>query len=92
MRRQHCAIVAVSMLAVGMAAREQASMQQKLQRAAADFDGVLGIAAKNLLTGEEIVWNADTRFPTASTIKTAVMIEAYHQAAEGKLSLASEYP
>ena len=31
--------------------------------------------------------NADTRFPTASTIKTAVMLEAHHQAAEGKLRL-----
>jgi len=27
------------------------------------------------------------RFPTASTIKTAVMVEAYHQAADGTLSL-----
>ncbi|HXG56049.1 MAG TPA: serine hydrolase [Vicinamibacterales bacterium] len=67
-------------------------MQQKLERAAADFDGVLGVAAKNLLTGEEILWNADMRFPTASTIKTAVMIEAYHQAAEGKLSLDDRVP
>lgn len=80
------------LLAAGMGAGEQASMQQKLERAAADFSGVIGVAAKNLLTGEEVVWNADTKFPTASTIKTAVMIEAYHQAAEGRLSLDARVP
>ncbi len=51
------------------------------------FKGTLGVAAKNLATGEEVLVNADARFPTASTIKTAVMVEAYHQAAEGKLPL-----
>lgn len=48
------------------------------------FDGVLGVAARNLDTGEELALNADTRFPTASLIKVAVMVEAYHQIAEGK--------
>lgn len=51
------------------------------------FQGVMGLAARNLATGEEIAVNADTRFPAASTIKLAVMLEAYHQAAEGKLPL-----
>ncbi len=51
------------------------------------FNGTMGVAAKNLATGEEVLVNADVRFPTASTIKTAVMVEAYHQAAEGKLPL-----
>ena len=32
-----------------------------------------------------------TRFPTASTIKTAVMLEAHHQAAEGRLPLDATY-
>jgi beta-lactamase class A len=31
--------------------------------------------------------NADLRFPTASVIKTAVMLEAWHQASEGALSM-----
>ncbi len=51
------------------------------------FDGVVGLAARNLETGEEIAVNADARFPTASAIKTAVMLEAWHQAAAGTLSL-----
>lgn len=58
-----------------------------LEAAIREFDGVAGLAARNLLTGEEIAINGDARFPTASAIKTAVMLEAYHQAAEGGVSL-----
>jgi len=65
-------------------------MQRQVDQAASEFSGLMGIAAKNLLTGEEVAHNADTRFPTASTIKTGVMLEAYHQAAEGKLPLDSK--
>jgi beta-lactamase class A len=56
------------------------------------FKGELGICAKNLRTGEEIAINADTRFPTASTIKIAVMLEVYHQVAEGTLALDTTIP
>ena len=56
------------------------------------FHGVIGVAAIDLETHEEIAINADLRFPTASTIKTAVMIEAYHQIAEGSLTLDTVLP
>ena len=49
------------------------------------FDGLLGVAAVHLGTGETIAVNADVRFPTASGIKTAVMVEAFHQMAGGRL-------
>lgn len=51
------------------------------------FDGEAGFHARNLLTGEELSVNADTRFPTASVIKTAVMLEAYQQDENGTLAL-----
>ena len=54
---------------------------------AREFDGEIGVYARNLHSGEELALNADDRFPTASTIKTAIMIEAYHQAAEGRIHL-----
>ncbi len=44
----------------------------------------MGIAVKNLGTGESFAVNGGTRFPTASLIKVAVMVEAYHQIAEEK--------
>jgi len=78
--------------AAGMDARRPAlsqptQMLEQVRSTVAAFKGVMGVAAKNLVTGEEVLVNADLRFPTASTIKTAVMVEAYHQAAEGKLPL-----
>jgi beta-lactamase class A len=51
------------------------------------FRGVMGVAAIDLRTGETIAVNADSRFPTASTIKTAVMVEAWQQVADGLLSM-----
>jgi beta-lactamase class A len=63
------------------------AMEQRIATLLKDFKGNMGVAAVDLVTGETIAVNADTRFPTASTIKTAVMVEAYHQAAEGALSL-----
>ena len=58
-----------------------------IHEAIAAFDGVVGLAVRNLDTGEEMAVNGDMRFPTASAIKTAVMIEAWHQASEGTLPI-----
>lgn len=66
--------------------RSRSQMQSQVAAIAASFHGQLGVAAVNLGTGETIAVNADTRFPTASTIKTAVMIEAWQQIAEGQLT------
>jgi beta-lactamase class A len=60
-------------------------IQERLERAVREFPGTLGVAAKNLDTGEGFAVNGDMRFPTASLIKLAVMVEVYHQIAEGKL-------
>ena len=69
----------------GVRSSEPAQALERIRSTVATFKGLMGVAAKNLGTGEEVLINADVRFPTASTIKTAVMVEAYHQAAEGKL-------
>jgi beta-lactamase class A len=50
------------------------------------FRGQMGVAAINLRSGETIAVNADQRFPTASTIKTAVMVETWQQIVDGQLS------
>jgi beta-lactamase class A len=60
-----------------------------IQAIARTFHGVLGVSAIDLSGSaprEIVAVNADLRFPTASTIKTAVMLEAYHQAAEHRLT------
>ncbi len=45
----------------------------------------MGIAVRDLETGEEIAVAGDRGFPTASLIKVAVMVEVYHQIAEGRI-------
>src|SRR5262245_47735533 len=56
------------------------------------FRGQMGVAAIDLRSGEVVAVNADARFPTASTIKTAVMVEAWHQIAEGRIALDTVVP
>lgn len=54
---------------------------------AARLDGEVGVFAKHLRTGETLALNADARFPTASVIKVAVLVEAFRRHADGSLPL-----
>jgi len=47
--------------------------------------GVLGVAAIDLNTGRTFLYNADTVFPTASTIKVPILIEMFRLARAGDL-------
>jgi beta-lactamase class A len=75
---------------VGLSALQSTGRDDALARVrtiAARFAGEIGVYAKHLGTGEIIELNADTRFPTASVIKVAIMVEAFDQAARGARSL-----
>lgn len=50
-------------------------------------DGVFAVAFKDLSSGEEVLINEHDTFHAASTMKTPVMIEAFKQAAAGKLAM-----
>ena len=56
-----------------------------------NLDGVLGVYILDLTTGNVIASNADETFPTASTIKIAILAELFHQAQQGKLNLNDIY-
>jgi len=43
------------------------------------FDGVMGVAILDLTNGQIVLHNADRVFPTASSIKIAVLVELYRQ-------------
>jgi len=68
---------------------------QKLEAAIREtdksLDGVLGVYVLDLTTGNSIASNADEVFPTASTIKIAILAELFHQAQQGKLNLNETY-
>src|SRR5215470_2087792 len=55
------------------------------------LDGVMGLAVKDLTSGETFFINADEIMPQASSIKIAVLANLYLQAQRGKLKLSDEY-
>src|SRR6266849_4952133 len=55
------------------------------------FDGVMGVAIVDLTDGRAILKNADRVFPTASSIKIAILLELYRQHEKGKAKLDDVY-
>lgn len=68
-----------------------AGANEALESAVAELAGrhtaTLGAAARNLQTGQFLLLDADTVFPTASVIKLPILVELLRQAAAGRLSL-----
>src|SRR5260370_26687110 len=54
------------------------------------FDGVMGVAIADLAGGQAILKNADRVFPTASSIKLAILWELYHQNQEVRTGVAGK--
>ena len=77
------------------AAEKQQALWQKLQEDIRTvdhgLDGVMGLAAKDLTSGETFFIHGDEIMPQASSIKIAVLANLYLQAQQGKLKLAEEY-
>jgi len=64
---------------------ELSSLQRKLDTICQGFHGRMGYCVKTLDDGKLISNRGDQRFPTASTIKTAIALEAIREIEEGKL-------
>jgi beta-lactamase class A len=60
-------------------------LKARLDQICLRFRGRLGYSLKRLTDGQSIDFRGDERFPSASTIKTAVALEAIRQVEEGKL-------
>ena len=67
-----------------------AGLDTRIRKEIAPFKGKVFIYAKNLDTGATYIYNGDERVRTASTIKIAVMIEAWARVAEGKVKWTDE--
>jgi len=67
------------------AATPSSAVETRIQARLASFRGSLGVYATHLGTGETIAVHPDTRFPTASLIKTGVMVEVFQQLEAGRL-------
>jgi beta-lactamase class A len=60
------------------------SLDQRVRREISAFKGKVALFARNLETGQEYSFSGDERVRTASTIKIAVMIEAFARVADGR--------
>jgi beta-lactamase class A len=65
-------------------------LDAQIRAEVAGFKGKVYLFAKNLDTGETYSYNGDERVRTASTIKIAIMIEAWARVAEGKAKWTDE--
>ena len=66
-------------------------LQEELKAIDKELDGVMGLAVKDLASGETFFIHGDEIMPQASSIKIAVLAELYVQAQQGKLKLTDEY-
>ncbi len=87
-----CASIALVLLIISPALAQQphAVLDAKIKAELAGFKGNVYMYAKNLDTGEEYALRSDERVKTASTIKIAVMVEAFARVAEGKAKWTDE--
>jgi beta-lactamase class A len=67
-------------------------LERKLAAAVDALDGVVGYAALDLTSGEEFGRLETQAFPTASTIKLAILYELFRQADEGRVALDTPAP
>ncbi|GAB3695024.1 hypothetical protein GCM10027592_16620 [Spirosoma flavus] len=70
--------------------RNDAKIERELRAALAGFQGDAGIYVRNLRTGKGVVINADTLFPTASTIKIPIQCGLFAKIHQGELTYQQE--
>jgi beta-lactamase class A len=66
-------------------------LQEELGAIDKGLDGVMGLALKDLASGDTFFIHGDEIMPQASSIKIAVLANLYLQAQQGKLKLTDEY-
>lgn len=87
MTRLGCCLAALLFCTFSAPAADPGSLEDRIAPIAREHKGKIAVAVKGLCTGEEYYLNANEPMPTASLIKLAVMVEAYRQAEEGRVSL-----
>lgn len=82
--------VGVSVFAQTEQAAKHPVLDARIRAEVSQFKGKVSLFAKNLDTGATYELGADDRVPTASTIKIAIMVEAFARVSEGKAKWADE--
>lgn len=63
------------------------SLKERIEEVAGGLKGTLGVAVKNLGTGEKVLVRGNTLFQLASVFKVPVIVTLYRQADAGKINL-----
>jgi len=87
--KQHLSIGLWLALGVAVSASTATSLETALQPILESHRGHAAVAVKHLETGAEYNYRSTEPMPTASLIKLPVMVEAYRQAAAGRIDLDS---
>lgn len=86
--------VAALFVAIGLAvvvpAVELKSLEARLNKVCKGFKGRMGYSLKLLQGGQQISFQGDERFPSASTIKTAVALAALQLVDEDKMKMSDK--
>ena len=77
-------------MAFSQAPNAPASLDAQVRAEITPFKGKVSVFAKNLDNGQTYNYNGDERVRTASTIKIAVMIEAFARVSEGRAKWTDE--
>ena len=95
-RRALCALSLLCLLSLPAYGQESQSartsaqlsrLQSRLQELSDAFPGVIGVAVRDIKTGEEVSINGDRLFPMASVYKVPIMVEVFRQIEAKKFSL-----
>ncbi|MDQ3667716.1 MAG: class A beta-lactamase-related serine hydrolase [Acidobacteriota bacterium] len=71
-------------------ANKDSTLDKRVRGEVAQFKGKVSLFAKNLDTGAVYTLGGDDQVPTASTIKLAIMVEAFGRVAKGKAKWTDE--
>jgi beta-lactamase class A len=86
-----CSLLLLSVISsCYLAIAQPSGLDTRIRNEVTPFQGKVFLFAKNLDTGATYSYNGDERVRTASTIKVAVMIEAWARVAEGKAKWTDE--
>lgn len=62
-------------------------LRARLQELVNAFPGTMGVAVRDIASGQQISINGDRQFPMASAYKIPILVEVFRQAEAGKFSL-----
>lgn len=83
-------LAATGALAQTQQPAKQSPLDERVRAEVAQFKGKVSLFAKNLDTGAVYELGGDDRVPTASTIKIAIMVEAFARVNDGKAKWTDE--